>query len=81
MESIHEGECPPCQQCDYKGTLKSNLKQHMASFFEGECHLCKQCDYKAIQKLNQMKSLVLVFVFKIVATILTKLLFLRNIDY
>ena len=52
MESIHEGECPPCQQCDYKGTSKSNLKQHMASFFEGECHPCQQCDYKATQKQN-----------------------------
>ena len=26
VASTHEGKHHPCQQCDYKGTLKSNLK-------------------------------------------------------
>ena len=31
VESIHEGVRYPCNQCDYKATLKGNLKKHKMS--------------------------------------------------
>ena len=50
--SVHEGIKYHCDQCDYKATLKSNLKKHNMSIHEGIKYQCDQCDYKATQKGN-----------------------------
>ena len=42
----------PCDQCDFKATIKGNLTQHVQSIHEGVTHQCDQCDYKATQKGN-----------------------------
>ena len=39
-----------CDECDYKATLKENLKKHKMSVHIGFKYPCDQCDYKATQK-------------------------------
>jgi len=45
----HENIQIKCRHCDYKTTLKTNLRQHVNSFHEYNCHLC---DYKATGKVS-----------------------------
>ena len=40
----------PCDQCDFKSTLKGTLVRHLKSKHEDVKYPCDQCDYKATQK-------------------------------
>ena len=50
----------PCDQCDYKATVKNDLLRHIKSRHEGVKYPCNQCDYNTTQKtyylLTHMKS-------------------------
>ena len=46
-KQTHEGVRYPCNQCDYKATLSSNLITHIKSQHEGVRYPCQHCDYKA----------------------------------
>ena len=49
----------PCDQCDYKATVKNDLLRHIKSRHEGVKYPCNQCDYKATQNtylLTHIKS-------------------------
>ena len=47
----------PCDQCDYKPTIRGNLWNHINSKHKGVKYPCDQCDYKATQKQNLMKHI------------------------
>ena len=52
MHSLdHESVEYPCDQCDYKATLKGNILKHLKSKHEGIKFPCDQCDYKATKKV------------------------------
>ena len=40
----------PCDQCDYKATVKNDLLRHIKSRHEGVKYPCNQCDYNTTQK-------------------------------
>ena len=42
--------CYPCDPCDYKATVKSNLRIHVDSIHVEVIYPFDQCDYKATQK-------------------------------
>ena len=48
--SVHENVKYPCNQCDFKATLKSSLKRHQTSVHENIKYPCNQCEYKATQQ-------------------------------
>ena len=56
----HQGVKYPCDQCDYKATVKNDLLRHIKSRHEGVKYPCNQCDYNTTQKtyylLTHMKS-------------------------
>jgi len=54
-QAVHEGVTYDCRQCDYKATLKANLKIHIESKHEGiKKFACSFCDnrYSSKQKLK-----------------------------
>ena len=59
-KSKHQGLQYPCDQCDYKATLKWTLLGHLKSKHEGIKYPCDQCDFKATHKgtlKSHMKSI------------------------
>ena len=51
IESIHEGVCYPCYQCDYKANML-HLKQYLKLVHERVVHPWDLCDNKATRKLK-----------------------------
>ena len=52
-QAVHEGVTYDCNQCDYKATLKANLKAHIESKHEGiRKFACNFCDYRYSAKHN-----------------------------
>ena len=47
IESIHEGVCNPCSECDYKVTTNDYPMKHIESIHKGDRYSCSQCEYKA----------------------------------
>ena len=41
-----------CNYCDYKASVKSNVRMHERSIHEGIKYECDQCDYRATQTSN-----------------------------
>ena len=48
-ESIYDLNC---QQCDYKASQQSHIRQHMQNVHEGLKYDCTSCDYKNRDKSN-----------------------------
>ena len=48
IESIHEGICNNCDQCEYESIRKSSLRIHIQSKREGICYKCDQCEHELI---------------------------------
>ena len=49
IQSVHDGVCYSCTQCDYKSKSKTTLKEHVNSVHVviSVYYNCDQCDYKA----------------------------------
>ena len=56
FQSVHRGVKYPCDQCEYKATVKYNLTKHVKSKHEGVYedikYPCDLCEYQATKKGN-----------------------------
>ena len=49
-KTIHKGVNYSCEFCEYKASVKSNLKTHVESIHNGFRYSCNKYEYKASQR-------------------------------
>ena len=55
LKSGHEGVKYPCNQCNYKATLKDSLQKHIKAIHDGVKYPCVKCSYKASLQSDLLK--------------------------
>ena len=55
LKSVHEGVKYPCNQCNYKATLKDSLQKHIKAIHDGVKYPCVKCSYKASLQSDLLK--------------------------